>query len=192
MIKHVKLRCLLFYNRCENLNCIDLKYVHPDISKDLFLNCHKLKHINLQTNDFSLDQILDIEEQLLSPLNNISYLKIDEESLECPVCKEGREHYCNCSNCTTVAKLSNLFNIATHNDIRCRLDGLDAESVHDTKKYFVDASKNCKACHKKEANQFAIISVGIIAGKVQLISKHFRNIDDNMIVHSMKERNYIF
>ena len=162
-IKNIKLYFLLFNNSCEKLTCIDFKYVHPDLSKDIFSNCHKLKHINLQTNDFSLDQILDIEEQLLSPLNNISYLKIDEESLECPVCKEGREHYCNCSNCTTVAKLNNLFNIASRSDIRCHLEGV-MKSVNGTKTYFDNASKKCKTCQEKEENQFVMTLVGIITG----------------------------
>ena len=137
-------------------------HVHPDLSDDVFSKCHKLKQINLRSNEFSFDQILDIEKQLLSPLNNINYLKIDEKSLECPVCKNGSEKYCNCSNCTTVAKLNNLFNIAKHTDVNCYLDSLP-QSKNETIKYFVDAMEECETC-KKLADKSDVITISVATG----------------------------
>ena len=151
--------------------------MHPEISKNknLFSKCHKLKHINLETNDLNLDQIFEIEEQLLSPLNNISYLKIREESLECPVCQSGREQYCNCTNCGTngtVNKFNNLFNIAQETDITCYLDEsinghttLKPSTINETRKYFTDALKDCETCLIIDENKSTIIAVVISSGK---------------------------
>ena len=141
-------------------------YMHPEISTDLFSKCHKLKHVNLQRNDLNIDQILEIEEQLLSPLNNISYLKIREESLECPVCQSGREQYCNCTNCTTVSKLNDLFNIAQETDITCYLDKSEV-TINETRKYFTDALQDCKTCMILVDNKFKIIAIVISLGKFE-------------------------
>ena len=143
-------------------------YMHPKISNqtDLFSKCHALKHVNLQRNKFNLDQILKIEKQLLSPLNNIKYLKIREKSLECPVCQSGREQYCNCTNCKTVKKLNNLFNIAPETDIICYLDELPV-TINETRKYFSDALQDCKTCMKLVENKFNIIAVVISSGKLK-------------------------
>ena len=153
-------------------------YMHPEISTDskLFSKCHNLKHVNLHKNDFNLDQILAIEEQLLNPLNSISYLKIREESLECPVCQSGIEQYCNCNDdgCTTVNKLNNLFNIAQETDIICYLDEtinghttLKPSTINETRKYFTDALQDCQTCMIVDENKSTIIAVVISSGKFE-------------------------
>ena len=109
--------------------------------------------------------MLNIEKQLLSPLNNITYLKIDEKSLECPVCKNGSEKYCNCSNCSPdelVAKLNKLTNIAKHTDVNCYLDSIQ-QSKNDTIKYFVDAMEECETC-KKLADKSDVITISVATG----------------------------
>ena len=89
--------------------------MHSSLPPDLFSKCHHLKHISLQDNDFSLDQLLDIEDQLLSPLNGpISYLRIDEKSLKCPFVSN-----VTYSKCGMVQKIDSLFNIAKDTDIQC-------------------------------------------------------------------------
>ena len=140
-------------------------HVHPNLSHDVFSKCHKLKQIYLKSNEFSFDQILDIEKQLLSPLNNITYLKINEKSLECPVCQNGNEKYCNCSNCgsnSTVAKLNKLTNIAKYTDVNCYLDSRP-QSKNDTLKYFVDAMEECETC-KKLADKSDVITISVATG----------------------------
>ena len=154
----------LFSFRCDKLTCIDLMYMHPEISNDTFSKCHKLKHVNLQKNDLNLDQILDIEEQLLSPLNNITYLKIRERSLKCPLCQSGSEQYCNCTNCKTVNKLNDLFNIAPETDITCYLDESEV-TINETRKYFTEALHDCETCMVLVDNKFKIIAIVISLGK---------------------------
>ena len=89
--------------------------MNSNLPPNLFSKCHKLEHISLQDNGFSLDQLLDIEDQLLSPLNGpMSYLRIDEKSLKCPFVSN-----VTFSKCGTVQKINNLFNIAKDTDIQC-------------------------------------------------------------------------
>ena len=92
--------------------------MHSNLPPDLFSKCHKLEHISLQDNGFSLDQLLEIEDQLLSPLNGpISYLRINEsieKSLKCPFVSN-----VTYSKCGMVQKIDNLFHIAKDTDIQC-------------------------------------------------------------------------
>ena len=95
-------------------------HVHPELSDDLFSNCHQLKDINLHKNNFSLKQILDIEDQFLSPLNQISSIEITDESLECQLFSD-----VTYSKCGTVRQINYLFNIAENSIIHCYNKGTD-------------------------------------------------------------------
>ena len=137
--------------------------VDLDYSEDLLLQCNQLKHINLIDNDLTFDQILNIEEELLSPLNNISFVKIREKALECPDCKERQDKNCSIaqskcsnwgSNCTTITKLNNLFKIAPQSEIQC-YSTIDRkfELFDKTQEIFVAEKKSCEDCKEKEAQQ---------------------------------------
>jgi len=151
--------------RCDKLVCIDLKYVNPNLSNTHFSKCHQLKFVNLQTNDFSFDQIMDIEEQVLRPLNNLSYLKIEEKSLECPVLLN-----VTCSNCTMAKKFNNLFQSTKHTDVQCRKNGLRLSNnyknnVNETKKIFLEVLEKCESCNELEGKSLLIVSISVTAGK---------------------------
>ena len=139
--------------------------MNSNLPKDLFSKCNQLKFINLQTNDFSFDQIIDINERLLSPLRNLSYLKIDEENFECPELANT-----TCSNCTMVQKVNSLFEIAKDSDIQCRKNGRklsrnNKDNIHETKKIFSEALHKCQTCREIESKNFEISSMNISAGK---------------------------
>ena len=147
-----------------------MKYVNPNLSNALFSKCNQLKYVNLQTNDFSFDQIIDIEDHLLSPLQNLSYLKIEEKSLECPVLLN-----MTCSNCTMAKKFNNLFQSAKHTDIQCRKNGLRLSNnyennVYETKKIFSEVSEKCESCIEINDRNDLIISISVSAGKFKFIT----------------------
>ena len=128
-----------------------------------------MKYVNLQTNDFSFDQIMDIQEQVLSPLKNLSYLKIDEKSLECPVLLN-----MTCSNCTMAKKMNNLFQSAKHTDIQCRKNGLrqsnnNENNVNETKNIFSEVLEKCESCSEREGKSLLIVSISVSAGKFKFI-----------------------
>ena len=127
-------------------------YVHPELSDDLFSNCHQLKDINLNKNSFSLDQILDIEDQLLSPLNHISSIKITEESLDCQLFSD-----VTYSKCGTVQKTDNLLNIAENSIIQCYNSGTGQfENLKD----YDEFARSVEKCQLYSI----ITSIGIAAG----------------------------
>ena len=132
------------------MSCIDLKYVHPNISNDLFANCDSLQHVYLHDNDLTLNQILDIEDQLLLHVNKLSYLEIKEKSLKCPICSKGKEKHCNCSDCTNIGKFNKLLGIAHKTDIHCYIETIEKNTIEknatDTTTYFRDAEKHCDTC----------------------------------------------
>jgi len=130
-------------------------HVHPELSDDLFSNCHQLKDINLHENGFSLDQILDIEDQLLSPLNQISSIKITEKSLECQLFSK-----VTYSKCDTVRKVNNLFNIAEHSNIQCYRHFKTGTGEFKNLKDYHDFARSVEKCQL-----YSIITViGIAAG----------------------------
>ena len=168
MYIHISKRNIINF-RCDKLVCIDLKYVNPNLSNTLFSKCHQFKYVNLQTNNFSFDQIMDIEEQVLSPLNNLSYLKIEEKSLECPVLLN-----MTCSNCTMAKKFNNLFQSAEHTDVQCRKNGLRLSNnyennVMETKKIFSEFLEKCESCNEIEGKSLLILSISVSAGKFKFI-----------------------
>ena len=112
----------------------------------------------------SFEQILKIGKQLLSPLNDISYLKIDERSLECPVRKNVTEKYCNSTACKNVKELNDLLKISEDTDIQCYLNNIQ-KSKNDTKKFFEDASKKCETCEKLENKSEELIRTAVASGK---------------------------
>ena len=142
-----------------------MKYVNPNLSSTLFAKCNQLKFVNLQTNDFSFNQIMDIEEQVLSPLNNLSYLKIEEKSLACPVLLN-----MTCSNCTLAKKFNNLFQSAKHTDVQCRKNGLRLSNnyrnnVNETQKIFSELLEKCENCNAIEVKNLLIVSISVSAGE---------------------------
>ena len=134
-------------------------YVHPKLSYDLFSNCHQLKDINLNKNSFNLSQIIDIEDQLLSPLNQISNIKITEESLGCQLFSD-----VTYSKCDTVRKVNKLFSIAENSIIQCYNDitgGDENLKDHDD---FIRSVEKCQ--HRKIVSHkdSMITSIVIAAG----------------------------
>ena len=127
------------------MNCIDLKYVHPNISNDLFTDCDSLQHVSLHYNDLTLNQILDIEDQLLRHLNKLSYLEIKEKSLQCPIWTKEKEKHCNSSDCINIGKFNKLLGIAKNTKVHCYEKNIEKNST-DTATYFRVAEKHCDTC----------------------------------------------
>ena len=137
-------------------------HVHPELSDDLFLNCHQLKDINLYGNGFSLDQILYIEDQLLSPLNTISNFKLTDESLGC-------ELFANVTypNCSTVGKINNLFSIAENSIIQCYYDITFTYNSFKNLKDYDDFTRSFEKCQYEKIVSYKnsiITSIVIAAG----------------------------
>ena len=126
-----------------------MKHVDPKLSDDLFSNCHQLKDINLHKNNFSLKQILDIEDHLLSPLNQISSIEIKDESLECQLFSD-----VTYSKCGTVRQINDLFNIANNSIIHCNKGTDEFKNLED----YDDFARSVEKCQL-----YSIISSIVIA-----------------------------
>ena len=127
-------------------------YVDSKLSDDLFSNCHHLKDITLYENDFSLDQLQNIEDELLSPLNQISSIEITDESLECQLFSD-----VTYSKCGTVQKTDNLLNIAENSIIQCYNSGTGQfENLKD----YDEFARSVEKCQLYSI----ITSIGIAAG----------------------------
>ena len=110
-----------------------------------------LQHVKLRDNNFTLNQVLDIEDQLLRHLNKLSYLEIRSQSsnsekiIQCPICSDGKEKNCSCSDCTNIGKFNKLLDIAEKTDVYC-YNGSEEKNPTETAIYFRDAEKDCETC----------------------------------------------
>ena len=87
-------------------------------------------------------------------MNNLLHIEIKEKALGCPICTEGNETQCHCTNtynCSNIEKLDKLFSLAKRSDIYCfeKIGNTGAyieKNTTDTAKLFKIAKDDCETC----------------------------------------------
>ena len=117
--------------RCQNLDCVYLKYFAVDHPDDLFIHCTKLNEVSLQWHDLNVTSFLSISNHLLRPLGKLSYLQVQDSSklpnyptcLDCPTCR------CTDSECETINKANEILDKACHVHMQCIKNGTQAKNI---------------------------------------------------------------
>ena len=112
-------------NRCHNLDCIDLDYFNATGPEKLFLNCLKLRNVNLRWHDVDMPSYLNVTNKLLEPLDNLSYFASKDSGAK--AVSKNRSQCQEISDCKMINKTLSLYDKACTVELEC-FDGIVTDS----------------------------------------------------------------
>ena len=145
---HIFIR-FLSTNRCDNLDCIDLDYFNVTGPEKLFSNCPVLRNVKLFWHDVDMASYLNISNQLLEPLDNVSYLAAKDSGAKSV--SQKRSQCQKISECNMIDKALSLYGKACTVELEC-FDG-QATNPMATRTYFDNEWKKCKIERSKYQKQ---------------------------------------